>query len=155
MTTSRYCRCLAWLCLLWIAPVSLAQVITIRVINAKNGHPLPRKNIMVSLRGEKNERGPLHLQLKTDVRGEARFALPDPVPTRLSAVVRLKSRTWRCRCLAFVATQDAIQRGIVEGQNLAGAAAPVKAEPGEIIFVARRRPFFEELCDTLLAPLME
>jgi hypothetical protein len=155
MTIGWHCRCLVWFCLLWANSFSAAQVITIRVINAKNGHPLPKKRIKVSLRDEKNEKGSSHLQLETDVRGEARFALPDPVPTRLSAVVLLKSRSWQCRCSVFVATQDAVRKGAVAGQNLMSPATPVRAEPGQIVFVAGRRPFLEELLDTLLAPLME
>jgi hypothetical protein len=155
MTMMRYFRCLAWLCLLWVGPVSLGQVITIRVINAKNGHPLPKKHIMVSLRDEKNEKGSSHMQLETDVYGEARFTLPEPVPSRLSAVVLLKSRSWRCGCWAFGATQDVVQKGVVEGQNWIRTSMPIRAEPGQIVFIARRLPFLEQLLGTLLAPLME
>jgi hypothetical protein len=155
MTMMRYFRCLVWLCLLWIGPPSFGQVITIRVINAKNGHPLPKKHIMVSLRDEKNEKGSSHLQLETDVRGEARFTLPEPIPTRLSVVVLLKSRSWRCGCSALVATEDVVQKGAVEGQNVFRTATSVRAEPGQIVFIARRLPFLEQLLGTLLAPLME
>jgi hypothetical protein len=155
MTTKRYFRRLVWSSLLWIGPVSLGQVITIRVINGKNGGPLPKKHIVVTLLDEKNEKGSSHLQLETDTHGEARFTLPDPIPTRLSAVVHLKSRSWRCGCWALVATQDVTQKGVVKGQNLTKAAVPVKADPGQIVFVARRLPFLEQLLDTLLAPLME
>ncbi len=151
----RYLRCLAWFCLIWIGPVSSGQVITIRVINAKNGRPLPKKHIMVALLDEKTDKRLSHLQLETDVHGEAWFRLPDPVPTKLSAVVRLKSRSWVCRCWAFVATQDVVQQGVVGGQNLNRAVTPVRAEPGQIVFVARRLPFLEQLLGTLLAPLME
>jgi hypothetical protein len=155
MTMMRYFRFPMWFCLLWIAPVSLGQVITIRVINANNGHPLPKKHIMVGMRDEKSEESLSRLQLDTDVHGEARFELSNPVPTRLSVVVLLKSRSWRCGCSARVAAQDAVQKGAVEGQNLIRAATPVKAEPGQIVFVARRLPFFERLLEAVLAPLME
>jgi hypothetical protein len=154
MTMMRYFRCLAWLCLLWVGPVSLGQVITIRVINAKNGHPLPKKHIMVFLHDEKNEKGSSHLQLETDAYGAARFTLPDPVPIHFSALVRLSSH-WRCGCLALVATQEVIQKGLAKGQGSTGATIPVATEPGEISFAARRRPFFDWLLLTLFAPLME
>ncbi len=155
MTETLCLRRLVWFCLLWISPCSIGQVITIRVINAKNGHPLPKKHIMVSLPGDKSEKRPSPVQLETDVHGEARFTLPDSVPAKLSAVVLLRSRSWSCRCWAFVATRDVVQQGVVEGQNLANAAGPLKAEPGQIVFVARQRPFLEQLLGTLLEPLME
>jgi hypothetical protein len=150
----RHLRCLACLCLLWIGPVSFSQVITIRVINGKNGRPLPKKHIMVSLRDENNGKGSSHMQLETDVRGEARFTLPDPVPARLSVVVFLKSRSWRCGCSALVATQEVIQKGLAKGQAFTGAAIPVVTAPGEISFAAHRRPFFDWLLLTLFAPLL-
>jgi len=46
-----------------------------------------------------------------------------------------------------------IQNGVVEGQDLA-KGMPVRAEPGQISLVARRRPFFERLMYRLLVPLM-
>jgi hypothetical protein len=154
MIMMRYFRCLAWLCLLWTGPVSLGQVITIRVINANNGQPLRKKHIMVFLPDEKSEKRPSHLQLETDGRGEARFTPPDPAPIKLSVVVFLKSRSWRCRCSAPVATPDVTQKGVVEGQDLANAAVPVKADPGQIVFIARRVPFLKRLLGALLAPLL-
>ena len=150
-----YFRCLAWLCLLWVGPVSLGQVITIRIINGKNGRPLSKRHITMTLLDEKTNKISSHLNLETDAHGEARFTLPDPVPTKLSAMVHLKSRSWRCRCWAFVATQDVVQQGAVGGQNLIRAAIPVRAEPGQIVFIAHRVPFLEQLLGTLLAPLME
>ena len=158
MTMTRYSLCLAWLCFLWIGPLSFAQLITIRVINAKNGHPLPKRHIMVRLLHEKSGKGGLQydalLQLKTDVHGEARFTLPEPAPTHFSALVRLSSH-WRCGCLALVATQEVIKKGLAKGQGSTGATIPVATEPGEISFAARRRPFFDWLLLTLFAPLME
>jgi hypothetical protein len=154
----RYSRCLAWLCLLWISPVSFGQAITIRVVNSKNGRPLPKRHITVHLLYEKSEKTPLQydalLQLKTDVHGEARFTLPEPAPTHFSALVRL-SPHWRCGCLALVTTQEVIQKGLAKGQGSTGATIPVATEPGEISFAARRRPFFDWLLLTLFAPLME
>lgn len=145
----------AWFCWLWIAPVSYGQLITIRVINAENGHPLTKKHIMVVLLAEKGEKRRPHLQLKTDVHGEARFMFPEPASLRFAVLVRLSSLHWSCRCSAVVTTAVAVQAGIVEGKKSISAATPVKAEPGQIVFVVRRRPFFEQLRDILLAPLME
>jgi hypothetical protein len=152
-----YLRCLALLCVLWIGPVSFGQVITIRVIDAKNGHPLPKRDISVALLYEKGEERPSQyngfLQLETDAHGEVRLNLPEPAPGHLSVVGRLRSESWYCGCRARVATQEVIQNGVVEGQDLA-KGMPVRAEPGQISLVARRRPFFERLMYRLLAPLM-
>jgi hypothetical protein len=49
-----------------------------------------------------------------------------------------------------VTTQDLIQKGILEGEKLTTPAVPVKAEPGEILFVARPFTFFERLFYPLL-----
>ena len=125
------------------------QVISARVINAKNGHPLPKQHISISLLDEKGEKietkqGAL-LELETDINGDAQFTLPEAAPAHLSARARLTSEHWRCGCWALVATQDVVQKGIVEGNELTTPAKPVKAEPGEILFIARPLTFLERL----------
>ncbi len=142
MVNSQYFRYLVWSLLLWISPLCFGQVIRMRVINAENGHPLPKQHISVSLLYEKNEKVPAKydalLHLETDVDGEARFSLPEPAPAHLSATTSLTSEHWRCGCWALVVTQELIQNGIVEGQKLTTPAMQLKAEPREILFVARR-----------------
>ncbi len=159
MTMMRYFRFLMWFCLLWIGPVSFGQVITIRIINAKDGRSLPKRHIWVSLLYDKSEERPSqfngYLQLETDAHGEARLTLPEPAPGHFSVVARLKSESWHCGCWARIATKDVVKNGVVEGQGFARAAVPVRAEPGQISLVARRRPFFERFMYTMLSPLME
>jgi hypothetical protein len=138
--------------LLLVGPFCFAQVVTVRVINAADGHPLQKQHVSVSLLYEKGEKAPTkydaNLSLETDANGEAHFTLPGPAPPHISAQVRLTSEQWRCGCGVLAATADVIQKGIVG--PLAGAepkksAAPVKASPGEILFVARPLSFFERL----------
>src|SRR5260370_41102353 len=142
-------RYLFWFLVLGNHLFCFGQVLRARVINAKNGHPLPKQHISISLLYEKGEKietkqGAL-LELETDINGEAQFTLPEATPAHLSARARLTSEHWRCGCWALVATQDAVQKGIVEGNELTTPAKPVKAEPGEILFIARPLTFLERL----------
>jgi hypothetical protein len=146
-----YFRYLACFLLLWVAPLCLAQPVTIRVINAVDGRPLQKQEVSVSLLYEKGERTPARydttLNLETDVNGEAHFRLPDPAPAHLSAQVHLTSGHWRCRCGILAVTQHLIQKGAVEppGGVSKKSGVSVKAAPGEIVFVARPLSFFERL----------
>ena len=156
---SRCFRCLVWILLPWMGSPSFAQMIRVRVINAGNGKPLAKVHISVRLLYEKSGERPSEnnavLPLKTDIYGEAQFMLPEPAPARLGVFARLSAVGWLCQCWAFVATQDVVQKGIVEGAALTRAAKPVSPEPGQISFLAHRRPFSERLLRRLLAPLME
>jgi hypothetical protein len=145
-------RDLVCVLLLLLGPLCHAQVVTVRVINAANGHPLPKQQVSVNLFYEKGVKTPAkydaNLTLATDVNGEAHFALPEPAPLHLFVQIRLTSEHWHCGCLALAATGDVIQKGIVdplpEGESKK-AAASLKAIPGEILFVARPLSFFELL----------
>ena len=128
-----------------------AQVIRIRVINVNNGHPVPRQSVSVGLAYAKSEKAPAmydaNLRLETDANGEAQIRLPEPFPAHLVAQVRLTSEHWHCGCVALVATQDLIQKGIVQasGPESTGSATNAKAEPGVILFLARPFTFLERL----------
>ncbi len=134
-----------------------AQVIRIRVINVNNGHPVPRQNVSVGPAYAKIEKAPAmydaNLRLETDANGEAQIRLPEPSPAHLVAQVYLTSEHWHCGCLALVATQDLIQKGIVQvsGPESTVSAANAKAEPGVILFLVRPFTFLERL----LYPLMK
>jgi hypothetical protein len=158
-------RYLTWALLVGSSGPCLAQVITLRVINEKNGRALPGLDISVSLSYRKGEKFPqssenLHLKadgyltlhLKTDAGGVARLDLPQPLPLQLWAGAGLPSQDWECSCAtsAFVAAQDVIEKGIVERLDRKSSKVP-DAKPGEIIFVARRYNLFYRL----MAPLMK
>jgi hypothetical protein len=135
-----------------LGPLCLAQVVAIRVINAADGRPLQKQRVSVSLLYEKGEKTPAkydaNLSLETDANGEAQFTLPEPAPRHLSAQVRLTSEHWHCGCGVLAATGEVIQKGIVGPLPRAESkksAPPVKADPGEILFVARPLSFFERL----------
>jgi hypothetical protein len=96
----------------------LAQGLTVRVINANNGHPLSNEAVTMSLLYMKGEKRPVKynalLTAKTHADGEAHFTLPTPAPVNLAAQIHLKSPYWHCRtCLVFAAPEDVIQKGVV------------------------------------------
>jgi len=148
-TFFRYLVCVF---LLALGHSCLAQTATIRVINANDGRPLQRQHVSVSLLYDKEGTAPTkyvaNLIFEIDVNGEVHFVLPAPVPTHVSAEVRLTSEHWRCGCGVVVATEDLIQKGIVgplpDGQSK-NSAAPIKAVHGEILFVACPLSFLERI----------
>ena len=77
-----YSRCPAWFLLVWLGPFCFGQVITIRVINANNGHPLKKQQVSVSLLYEKDQKPPVTydavVRVATDAEGKAQFDLPAP-----------------------------------------------------------------------------
>jgi hypothetical protein len=116
--------CLTCFLLLWISPFCYGQAIRVRVINGKNGHPLPKQQVSVSLLYEGNETKPAKYDaiqhFDTDANGLAQFSLPEPAPAHLSVGVRLTSEHWHCGCAApaLVVTKELIQKGIVEGREI-------------------------------------
>lgn len=147
-----YPRCLIWFLMVWCSTLCSGQVIRVRVVNAKDGRPLGKQQVTVSLLYDKSERTPAKydaiLRLETDANGGAQFSLPELFPAHLSAQVTLTSEHWRCGCSALVTTQDLIQKGILGPQpdhESTQSATQVKAEPGELLFVARPLTFFERL----------
>jgi hypothetical protein len=140
----------------WLSTACSGQVITIRIVDAKNERPLPKQNVSVSLLYDASEKAPAkydaQLHLETDVNGAAQFTLPEPAPARVSVGARLTSEHWRCGCAAPVlaVTQELMQKGIVKGSEFDSARHPAKAEPGEIVFIARPFTFFERLMYPLL-----
>ena len=137
--------------LLWFSPVCIGQIVKIRVIDDTNGHPLQKQQISISLLYEKGERVPANydalLHVETDVNGEVQFRLPEPAPAHIAAQVHLTSEHWHCGCTALVATPDLTQKGVVVAEPGHGStrSASAKAEPGEILFVARPFTFLERL----------
>jgi hypothetical protein len=142
-------RLMIWLLLLWISPSCFGQVIRIRVVNGKNGQPVPKQQFEVSLLYDGSEIKPAKYDaqqnLDTDANGVAQLILPKPAPAHFAVVGRLTWQYWRCECAApaMLTTTELTQKGIVFGLSL--SAASVKAEPGEIVFVVLPTTFLERL----------
>lgn len=116
----------------------LAQTITIRVINGKNGHPLAKQNVAVWFLYAQGESAPANyhsqLGLVTDKNGEAQFVLPEPPPAHLSASVHIDADRWRCACMLLDSTKNVVKVGVIKSQLKDKDGTP---KPGEIVFVAR------------------
>lgn len=148
---TRCSQYLVWFLPLLLGPSCFAQGVTVRVINAANGHPLQKQSVTVSLLYEKGERTPAKydatLRLETDVNGEAHFRLPEP-PVHFSAQVRVDWSHWKCGCGVLGSTDDLIRKGIlgpVPTAKSENSATLFKVVAGEILFVARPLSFFERL----------
>jgi hypothetical protein len=144
----------------------VAQVITVRVINEKNGRALPREEISVSFFFRTGESVPqgndskqylirdanLNFHAKTDANGVAQITLPQPAPLQLWVGAGLPSQYWFCSCAtqAFVSTEFVMEKGIVQRLHPKSTKIP-EALPGQIIFVARPYNLFERL----MAPLLK
>jgi len=152
-------RYVAFISLLWIGPSTVAQTVTVRVLSASDERPLPKQQVSVSLLYYKEQATPAkynaHLTLQTDENGEARFLVPQPPPGDLDVRVAIDWGRWHCGCNLLVATEDVIQKGIVDSaasaNDLRRSPALVRPVPGEIRFIVRPLSFFERL----LAPLLK
>jgi hypothetical protein len=133
--------------LIWFGPLCFAQTVTVRVINGKNGSPLPRQNVTISLIYEKGEKTPAkysaQLNLETGNNGDTHFTLPEPPPAHLATSVRMDWSRWRCPCTLLDATQNVIQFGVVKAETSGKESGAPK--PGEILFVARPLSLFYRL----------
>jgi hypothetical protein len=156
MMKKQYFRCMTWFLLLWVSPSCFGQAIRVRIVNGENGHLLSKQQITVSLLYDGSEKQPVKydavVRHDTDANGAAQFDLPEPPPAHLSVGARLTSDYWHCGCAApaIVVTKELMLKGIVEGMELRSPTTLVKAEPGEILFVARPFTFFERLLYPLL-----
>jgi hypothetical protein len=121
---------------------SSTQLITIRVLNENNGEPLEKKKVSISMFYEKGVMVPAghprNLVLETNVSGEVKFSLPEPVPAKLIAVVDLSKDHWQGSYMLFVNTQEVMQRGRIHSLSKSNKSVSyAKAGPGEILFLAR------------------
>jgi hypothetical protein len=162
---TRRLRAFAWVLLIWLTDSCFGQVITVRIVNEKNGQPLAGQEISVSFFYRTGESVPqaedsnLHLKkdsnlnfhLKTDAHGLASFNLSQPAPAQLWVGAGLPSQYWFCACAtrAFASTQEVIEKGITARVDSKRSKVP-NAKPGQIIFVARPYNFFERLMYPLL-----
>jgi hypothetical protein len=151
-TNSLAATLLAGSCLLSLGSSCFAQAITVRIVSTDGKLP-QKQQVTVSLLYGAGERTPANyeriLNGETDANGEVRFQIPEPAPVHLSAWVRLSPDHWHCGCVALAVTQDVFQKGIV--QSAADKkSAPIKAMPGQILFVARPDTFFERLLGPLV-----
>ncbi len=145
----RCLRYVTWLLLVLFSSPCFGQVIKVRLVNIKNGHPIQKQKITVSLLYEKSQKAPAkydaRVYLETDANGQTQFDLPEPPPAHLDVRVTLSSGHWHCGCMALTDTQDVIQKGVTVVRPDPGSKAPLIAKAGEILFTARPYTFIERL----------
>jgi hypothetical protein len=124
-----------------LATACVAQEVTVRVINAKNGQPLPNESVVVQFMG--TQASSSSMQLTTDAKGEAHFNIPDSQTEHLDVRVVLKSGHWDCGCWVMTDPKT-VQQGIVAYTPIKNHDMPV-AKPNEIIVLARPLRFIERL----------
>lgn len=87
---------------LWFYPVCLGQIVKVRVINQRDGQPLQKAKVSLSLLYEPGTETPSHFesvsQAETATDGQVKFSLPQPLPTHISVQVKFSSEHWRCAC---------------------------------------------------------
>lgn len=136
-------RTVVWVFILLLYPVCFGQKVTVRVINAKNGHPLPKQTVFVQFLYEQPPAASSPVQVQTDGTGRAQFTIPEPQPEHLNVRVALTSEHWHCACWVMTDTEKVIRNGLVQTDRLNSPSAQVNAEAGEIVFIARPFTFFE------------
>jgi hypothetical protein len=123
-------RALVWL--IFVSSVCFAQELKVRVINGKDGQPLPKQAVTVQFVNETPVTASSPLRLETDANGEVRFGIPKPLPEHLHVRVALTSEYWHCGCCA-------LRKGAKAND------VPARTEPGEILIIARPFTFGERL----------
>jgi hypothetical protein len=138
--------------ILFLIPFCFAQDITIRVVNAQKGHPLPKFQGIVQLFYEKNDQPNIvNIDFETNENGIAQFALPEPEPTRIFARLHIDYAHWTCPWAAFGTIQDLIQKGFLETlPKYSKSAVHLHETPGEVIFLVHRLNFCERIMYQLM-----
>ena len=132
--------------------IGLAQNITVRVTDSKDGHPLSKRPVSAQFLFENPTRTLPLVQSETNSNGEAQFSLPEPIPDHLNVRVTLDPEPWHCACWLMTDTHKIVRTGIVQPAPSSSGKAPsnVAPKPGEIVFVARELSFFERLLSPLV-----
>lgn len=126
-----------------------AQEFSVRLIDARNGQPLPNKALTITF--TENERALKGFTVRTDVNGNANFHLPTPLPPNV--LVR-NYDLYPCYQLTAANTQDLQQSGLVSRYsqqeqacrfNFSKEASEIKAKPCQIILLARPETLWEKI----------
>jgi len=129
--------------------LSVAGDLKLKAIDT-HGKPLAGNVVHVTF-FYKDERAQ-RLELQTDVAGEAGFSVSASVPTRISvSIVPKANQHWRCNwrgtCGISVTPDEALRNGVAFYESK--ERAKLKTTPGELLFVARGRTFWQHLLGPL------
>jgi hypothetical protein len=126
----------------------LAQTVTVRVLNAKDGRPLGKEKVVVWFVEGKSTSAATNLE--TDANGETHFLIPSPAPEHVDVAVYLDAAHWSCDCYVSSGTRTLIEDGVVKALGNAKRANGFAREPGHVIVVGRPLTFLERLFYPLL-----
>jgi hypothetical protein len=141
------------MCAALLFPASLsicsAQEFSVCLVDARNGHPLPNETVTITF--TENESSLKGLTVKTDANGTATFQLSTPLPPNV--LVR-NYDLYPCYQLTSTNTQALKQSGLVsrcskQDQacrcNFSKEASEIKANPGQIVLLARPETVWEKI----------
>ena len=114
-----------------------AQSIRVRVVNDKNGRPLPNQAVYVQFVYQSPAIAAPKLHSDTDSNGEAEFSIPPliSVPKRLYVAVAIDSQHWRCDCTLVTDVESVIKNGVIQTREPKTSITQTKL-PGLIVFHA-------------------
>ena len=135
---------------LLLESVSYGQVITIRVIDIRNGKPLEKQHVSILIIYDRDETTPTKydkvVKLETDIEGMAQIRLPEPLPGTLQFGLRMTLQHWHYVSGSMVSTKKLTQQGIeLIPTEKRKSDCRIKAKAGEIVFLVRPFSFFERL----------
>jgi hypothetical protein len=141
------------------APVAHRPMVTVRVIDARDGKPYANLPVFVTLYKWKLKPGDprfgsladvdTHFKRTTDARGEIRFSLPPPTAPQMAAE---PGGPFACGGTLFN-TETILKSGVV-GENrckgkLRKSRIRFQAKPGEVVVFARPFSFWDGLFDRI------
>lgn len=133
---------------------SLAQNVSVRVIDVHTGKPMRDLEIIVGFIDSRLQNPASTLQLTTGKSGEAVFVVTPPAPEMISVQARLPGN-WHCGCQILTSTTDLLTHG-VNGTKPAHAASDdgsfsIRSPgAGTITLFARPYTFLEKLMSPFL-----
>jgi hypothetical protein len=109
--------------LLAAASGCLAQQVTVRVVNGKDGQSLNDEKVVIQFFGAKAT------TVQADASGETHFVVPNPTPDYVDVHVSLKSEHWHCDCWVYADPRRWCSRGSCNFQRQNGVNIQKKS-PG-------------------------
>ena len=123
-----------------LAAVGMAQAITIRLVDFRNGKPL-RERVVNVMYADSDHRVHTLLSLKTNDEGVAQFTVPSPPPPD----VWFSGSAWLCGAgRTSFHPDDLNMRGAVQQGDckLGKSVTQPQVKPGEVILFARPAPWW-------------
>jgi hypothetical protein len=124
-----------------------AQNVRVLVINGQNGQRLSEQAISVQFITEKPDQVSAPLRLETNSEGEASFAIPEKVPSKLDVRLTPNSANWHCACYVMAEAATVIHEGIVENAYEPSKPPTQSPQPeaGTVTFVLRPLAWWERM----------